>query len=106
MFENLSKSYVLSAILSKFGSQKECAKALNITQATLSRNLERLTEKFILRLIDAGVELAPFKFEVKEPFSNYGAEHQLKIKSLLDEIRNIKAELFDIIKRLETLEGK
>lgn len=51
------KEEILKAILSKFNTQKECAKALGVDVTSLSRSLKNPTLKFILKLKKVGVPI-------------------------------------------------
>lgn len=51
------KDEILSAILSKYNSQKDCANALGIDVASFSRSLKSPTLKFITRLKKIGVPI-------------------------------------------------
>lgn len=48
---------VINAINDKFGTQRECAKALGIDETNLSNKLKRLSSKFIYQLKGVGVNI-------------------------------------------------
>lgn len=53
----LLRETVEKAIKSKFGKFKNCAEALGIDDSTFTKNLDKLSDNFVRRLIEVGVEL-------------------------------------------------
>ena len=51
----MQKDAILGDILKKYGSQKECAKALGITEQAFSHALSRMSNRFIARLRNIGI---------------------------------------------------
>jgi len=95
------KNQVEAYIRLKFESNKQCADALGITESSFSRNLDRLTLNFIARLRKIGVEI-PYpdekvSFIVKDPNEKY---------ECFKEISELKAENYDLRKRIKELESK
>jgi dynactin complex subunit len=56
MYEEIEKA-VKYAINKKYGSLRNFAEALGVSDGTLHTNIKRLSDKFILRMIELGIEL-------------------------------------------------
>ena len=57
----IDNNSIRAAIIKKYGSLGECAKALGIKQNTLSANLKKLTPNLLERLKDVGVIIGTIK---------------------------------------------
>lgn len=94
---------ISTAIIEKFGSHKECAAALGISEQNLSHKLKRLSNKFIHQLKYIGVKIPDldygFTLEVKK---EYVKEDQQHYKDCIAEIASLKSELLET-KKLLTL---
>lgn len=105
------------AINLHFGSKKKCAKALGITESTLSRNLKKLSNAFIQRLQGIGVVLGHlisynekhgikpgFIGDTKGTFPGLNLGEQIEL--LRNEINRLKKELIGCQHQLEQREEK
>jgi len=101
-------------IKSRYNSFGDLAKKLQISNSTLTRNIEKHSRQFLIQLKNAGVPVPDTMinpsiengsliisqdglevFMVKDNVVNYGA--------LLDEIKELKAENYDLKKQLEKI---
>lgn len=125
-----SKNEILSAILLRFDSQRDCAKALGISESTFSRLLNNPSEKFIKRLTSLGVtfDILPIGTdspvmealkkaaqgdlqrsgrvhrEIEKAASNLSIEDRLL--KLEKEVTEVKARNFDLIEENQRLKAE
>lgn len=94
---------ISTAIIEKFGSHKECAVALGISEQNLSHKLKRLSNKFIHQLKFIGVKIPDqdygFTLDVKSKYVNEDPQHY---KDCIAEITSLKSELIES-KKLQTI---
>lgn len=94
---------ISTAIIERFGSHKECAVALGISEQNLSHKLKRLSNKFIHQLKFIGVKIPDqnygFTLDIKNKFVK---EDPQQYKNYLAEITTLKSELSET-KKLITL---
>lgn len=107
----MNKDLIKELILIKFGTYTKCAEELGITRSTLSRNLEKPSYKFLLRLKQIGVnipdQLSPYRLQEKIPVvaepSSISKEDidELKLELMLcrQEINFLKKELLKLKKQ-------
>lgn len=98
--EKINKSELLDNILKVFGSQRDAATKLNITEQNFSHKLKRLSNNFIKELESVGVTI-PYIQKLKEPNVEYEAkvvfdanmESLLKTNAyIIEELNQLKTE--------------
>lgn len=102
---------VINAINDKFGTQRECAKALGIDETNLSNKLKRLSSKFLYQLKNIGVTLPNFypemmltiKGNVNEPEETYN-QRLKENEQFKSEIQELKKLLSLSVQRITALE--
>jgi len=104
------------AIKLYFGSKKKCAKALGISESTLSRNLNKLSNSFIQRLKGVGVLIGSFEYKYpdKKALDIISEEnnvyHHLTLEELVtmlkDQHKLLKIELYELRKEFEALKSQ
>lgn len=101
--KKIDREILLQAIIEKFGTQRECAKALGIDETNFSNKLKRLSNKFIHQLKFIGVKIPDqdygFTLDIKNKFVK---EDPQQYKNYLAEITTLKSELSET-KKLITL---
>lgn len=92
---------VSTAIIERFGSHKECAIALGISEQNLSHKLKRLSNKFIHQLKSVGVNIPPIDYGFSLNVNNeHVKEHPQQYKDCMMEIQQLKTELLQTKKLL------
>ena len=129
MKNNSNVSILLKNIIkSRFNSLSELSKLMGLNRSTVSKNLDNPTRKFLLRLVDAGVPIPDEilnppveKIKVKissdgvqgfyisepmEPYDEINIEDlRKKYKIALEEIIQLKSEIYDLKKQIEGLKN-
>lgn len=108
-------------ILIKFGTYAECAKALGIAPSTLTHLLKNPSYKFLKRLQEHGIDIQIDEPKIKfyiDKFDNINLVNdnaveykditalKLAYKICLEENKILKAEIYDLKKKMEMLDGK
>jgi D-ribose pyranose/furanose isomerase RbsD len=97
-------------IKSRYNSLTDLAKKLQITNSTLTRNIHKHSRQFLIQLKDAGIPVPddlinPDVKTITAYVSKRGVEgfmvKENNIEYLLDEIKQLKAENYDLKKQLE-----
>lgn len=91
------------AIIEKYGSITDCAKALNMSQPSLSNHLKNPSIKFIVKLKNAGVNVPDITdiiisndliAKVKEPIQPYSSKNiEEELKKCWEENDKLKKEI-------------
>lgn len=99
---------IKNLILIKYGTYTKCAKALCIAPSTLTRNLQKPSYKFLLRLRDIGITI-PEEEIIMQSIANTEIYNTLeineedllyKLKLCFEENKLLKAEIYDLKKKL------